>query len=66
MLNSINFQLNSYSETTKIIWQNFRWLVLIEEKVDLPVTPVLLPGKSHEWRSLAGYSPWGHKESDMT
>ena len=24
-------------------------------------TPVFLPGKSHGWRSLAGYSPWGHK-----
>ena len=23
-------------------------------------------GKSHEQRSLAGYSLWGHKESDMT
>ena len=23
-------------------------------------TPVLLPGKSHGWRSLAGCSPWGH------
>ena len=22
-------------------------------------TPVLLPGKSHGQRSLAGYSPWG-------
>ena len=29
-------------------------------------TPVLLPGKSHGWRSLAGYSPWGCKESDTT
>ena len=29
-------------------------------------TPVLLLGKSHGWRSLVGYSPWGHKESDMT
>ena len=27
-------------------------------------TPVFLPGKSHGWRSLAGYSPWGCKESD--
>ena len=27
-------------------------------------TPVLLPGKSHGWKSLLGYSPWGHKESD--
>ena len=29
-------------------------------------TPVLLPGKSHGWRSLVGFSPWGHKESDTT
>ena len=29
-------------------------------------TPVLLPGESHGWRSLVGYSPWGRKESDMT
>ena len=29
-------------------------------------TPVLLPGKSHGWRSLVGCSPWGHKESDKT
>ena len=25
-------------------------------------TPVFLPGESHGQRSLAGYSPWGHKE----
>ena len=29
-------------------------------------TPVLLPGKSHGRRSLVGYSPWGHEESDAT
>ena len=29
-------------------------------------TPVLLPGKSHEWRSLEGYSPWGRWGSDTT
>ena len=28
-------------------------------------TPVFLPGESHGQRSLAGYSPWGHKESDL-
>ena len=27
--------------------------------------PILLPGKFHGQRSLVGYSPWGHKESDM-
>ena len=25
-----------------------------------------LHGKSHGWRSLVGYSPWGRKESDTT
>ena len=29
-------------------------------------TPVLLPRKFHGWRSLVGYSPWDHKESDTT
>ena len=29
-------------------------------------TPVLLPGKSHGWRSLVGCSPWGRKVSNMT
>ena len=29
-------------------------------------TPVLLPGKFRGLRSLAGYSPWGRKESDTT
>ena len=29
-------------------------------------TPVFLPRKIHGLRSLAGYSPWGHKESDTT
>ena len=29
-------------------------------------TPVLLPGKSHEWRSVVSYSPWNHKEPDTT
>ena len=28
-------------------------------------TPVFLPGEFHAQRSLAGYSSWGIKESDM-
>ena len=31
----------------------------------LPI-PVLLPGKFPGQRSLAGYNPWGYKESDTT
>ena len=29
-------------------------------------TPVFLPGESHGQRSLAGYSPHGHKDLDVT
>ena len=31
----------------------------------LPTT-VFLSGEFHGQRSLVGYSPWGHRESDMT
>ena len=31
----------------------------------LPI-PVFLPGEFYGHKSLAGYSPWGHKELDMT
>ena len=33
-------------------------VVSASEKAMAP-TPVLLPGKSHGWRSLVGCSPWG-------
>ena len=29
-------------------------------------TPVFLPGEFHGQRNLAGYSPWGRKELNMT
>ena len=40
-------------------------LVLLNTRRWQP-TPVLLPGKSHGWRSLVGCSPWGRQESDTT
>ena len=33
---------------------------------EMATIPVLLPGEFHGQRSPAGYSPWGHKESDTT
>ena len=33
---------------------------------DIATSPVFLPEKFHRWRSLVGYSPWGHKELDTT
>ena len=34
-------------------------------KEEMATNTVFMPGKSHGQRSLAGYSPWGLKESDM-
>ena len=42
------------------------WVGKIPWRKEWQPTPVLLPGKFHGHRSLAGYSPWGRKESDMT
>ena len=33
---------------------------------EMAATSVLLPGKCHGQSSLAGHSPWGHKEVDTT
>ena len=48
-----------------------QWLTYISSFTDYwrrqwHPTPVLLPGKSHGWRSLIGCSLWGLEESDMT
>ena len=41
-------------DTGSRVWEDFTCL------------RVLLPGKSHRWRSLVGCSPWGCEDSDMT
>ena len=43
-----------------------RWAGKIPWRREWQSTLVLLPGESQGQRSLAGYSPWGHKESDTT
>ena len=42
------------------------WVGKIPWKRAWQPTPVFLPEESHGQRSLVGYSPRGHKESDMT
>ena len=44
-----------YNQVRKIFWRR-EWLP----------TPVFLPGEFHGQRNLAGYNPWGVKESDTT
>ena len=41
------------------------WIGKIPRRAWQP-TPVFFPGEFHGQRSLAGYSPYGHKEPDMT
>ena len=47
----------------KWVW-SLGWEDPLEEGMQ-PI-PIFLPGESHVQRSLVGYSPKGHKESDMT
>ena len=42
------------------------WVEKIPRRRKWQPTPVFLSGESHAQRSLAGYSPWGCKESGMT
>ena len=42
------------------------WVGMISQRRNRQPTPVFLLGESHGQQSLAGYSPWGHKESDTT
>ena len=42
------------------------WVGRIPRRRARQPTPVFLPGESPWTRRLAGYSPWGCKESDTT
>ena len=42
------------------------WVRTIHWRRKWQPTPVFLPGKFHEQRSLAGYSPWDHEALDTT
>ena len=44
--------------------QPLGWEDLLEK--EMATHSSILSGKSHGQRSLVGYSPWGHKESDLT
>ena len=42
------------------------WVRKIPWRREWQTTPVFLPGEFHGQRSLAGYSPWNHEDSDTT
>ena len=48
-------------------WRQFNpWVGKIPWRRKWQPTPIFLPGEFHGQRSMVGYSPWGHKELDMT
>ena len=42
------------------------WVEKIPWRREQQPTPVFWPGEFHGERNLAGYSPWGRRESDTT
>ena len=57
IINSIDMSLSKLKEIVK---DREAWHAAVHG------VTISLPGKSHGQRSLAGYSPRSHKESDMT
>ena len=53
------------SQSVLLVGKKASWYVVVWRRQWHP-TPVLLPGKSHGWRSLVGCSPWGRWEADTT
>ena len=63
--NTLHFQISLYSLPPQGLPS---WLTG-KESISLGVgngTPIFFPGKWHGQRSLASYSPWAQKESNMT
>ena len=66
----------SYSDSQVVQWQGIHlprqetwvWSLGQEDLLEKETAThsSFLPGKFHEQRSLASYSPWGRKESDIT
>ena len=53
-------------EIFAVIEMFYFWVGKIPWRRERLPTSVFWPGEFHGQRSLEGYSPWSHKESDMT
>ena len=57
---------HQFKLTHKVKHHNHTPGMILNESILEKAMAVLLPGKSHVWRSLEGYSPWGRWGSDVT
>ena len=65
LMNMVASKLTNVSLRTK--WRyDIKLIQFVSWRRKWQPTPVFLPGESHGWRSLVGYSPRGRKESDTT
>ena len=75
----LHIRTDIYASHEMVVWLHLHLICLIwwktlilKNRINLALlwrrqwqpTPVLLPGKSHGWRSLVGCSPWGREELD--
>ena len=64
--NEVGYRVSLVAQLVKNLPRFDPWVGKIPWRRKWQPTPVFLPGESHGQRSLAGYSPWGCKESDTT
>ena len=74
LINTQMFNSPAYQRNSKLSYSILDYEIVKLFKNENPIvsvwrrewqpTPVFLPGEFYGQRSLAGYSPWGHKESD--
>ena len=57
---------NQLADEGDMRFRFYPWIRKVPWRRACQPTPVLLPEKSQGQRSLVGYSPQGHKESNMT
>ena len=67
----IDYTKASDSVDHKKLWKTLKEMGITDHLTCLwrrkwQAAPVFLPGKFHGLRSLGGYSPWDHKQSDTT
>ena len=68
-MSNINYEFNNLYDNVLLLFVKpgfDLWVGKIPWRREWLPTPVFLLGELHGQRNLMGFSPWSHKESDMT